>query len=119
MKKILTIFSLLLLLVSCDKNTERKVTYEVSGAVSEYSLSYLDEHGEVITTKIIPESLEDIWRYSFMAEDGDVVYVSGRYLDVNSALRISIKVDGKVYKEGYSVGDTVKFLTVSGVIPYR
>ncbi len=118
MKQILLITLLLIAITACEKEKQKKVVYEASGAVSEYALSYLTENGTLQKTTVNPESLEDVWRYSFMAEEGDIVYVSGRYKDENSALRISIKIDGKIYKEGFSVGDTVKYLTVSGVIPY-
>jgi hypothetical protein len=45
--------------------------------------------------------------------------LSGRYADVNNSLLLMIKVDGKVYKQGESQADTIKFLTVSGVVPFR
>ena len=119
MKNILIIISIFLTLASCESNKEKSIEYEVAGSVSEYKLQYLDEEGNLVKTVINPESTSDIWRYKFIGEEGDIVYVSGKYEDINSALRISIKIDGKIYKEGYSEGDTVKYLTVSGVIPYE
>jgi len=49
---------------------------------------------------------------------GDIVYLSGKYQDISSSLKLSIKIDGKIYKEQYSEGDTVNYLVVSGTIPY-
>ena len=119
MKNIVVILSVILMFISCEPNREKAVEYEVDGSVSQYKLQYIDKSGNLIKTVINPESATDIWRYGFTAEEGDIVYVSGKYDNINSALRISIKVDGKIYKEEYSFGDTVKYLTVSGVIPYE
>ena len=119
MKKIIITLIVLVTLSACNKNAEKKVEYEVTAAVSEYNLQYIDEFGELIKTTVNPESALDVWQYNFIAKEGDIVYVSGKYDDINSALRISIKIDGKIYKESYSVGDTVKYLVVSGVIPYE
>lgn len=116
-----TIFalSILMLFTSCSRNTQINVEYEASMAVSEYNLSYLDESGEVINVRVNPDGADDVWHCSFMAEEGDMVYISGKYTDPNSALRLSIKIDGKIYKSGYSKGDTLKYLVVSGVVPYE
>jgi hypothetical protein len=119
MKKLIFILSLVSFFYSCTSNNNKKIEYEVAGAVSKYKISYLNESGTLITEIIIPESTEDKWHYSFIGEEGDIVYISGKYDDINSALHILIKVNGKVYKEGYSKGDTLKYLTVSGVIPYE
>jgi len=118
MKRILFLLLPVFIMMSCAKNMEKQVVYEVSGAISAYKLSYLDKTDNLVSININPESIQDVWLYQFVAEEGDIVYVSGRYKDENSALHISIKIDGKIYKEGFSVGDTVKYLTVSGVIPY-
>ena len=67
----------------------------------------------------LASSMQDQWSYSFIADQGDIVFVSGNYKDINSGLNIRILVDGKVYKQGSSIGDTVKFVTVSGVVPYE
>jgi hypothetical protein len=106
------------ILSSCTKNNQVKVTYETTGAISAYSLNYL-ENGNMINTSVNPQSSQDKWTYSFTGDQGDIVYVSGKYSDPNSALKIMIKVDGKIYKQASNEGDTLKFLTVSGVVPYE
>ncbi|MEJ2594106.1 MAG: hypothetical protein P8100_03040 [bacterium] len=106
MKKLIIILITLLLLQSCSKNSEVKVEYLATSAISEYSLYYLDETGTVERITLTPQSAGDEWNFSFIAEKGDMVYLSGRYTDVNSALTLIIKMGGKVYKQGYSQADT-------------
>ena len=108
----------ILFFAACSKHPEIKVEYEASQAISEFTLSYIDSNKMLKDTIIKPESNTDLWHYSMMAKKGDIVYLSGHYNDINSSLRLSIKIDGKIYKEQYSVGDTVNFMIVSGVIPY-
>lgn len=118
MKKFIVIllaFSMIIL--SCEKNNEVKVTYQTTQATSEYFLHYLNESGTLSQIKIVPQSAQDIWKYEFVAEQGNIVYVSGNYNDANSALKIMILVNGKVYKQASNMGDTLMFLTVSGVVP--
>ncbi len=117
MRKLILLLILLPFLLSCSKNSEVKVEYLATSAISEYSLYFLNETGTVEMVAITPQSAGDKWNYSFIADKGDMVYLSGRYADVNSALTLIIKVGGKVYKQGYSQADTVKFLTISGVVP--
>jgi hypothetical protein len=118
MLKYLIILLMPLFMLSCTKKNQVKVTYEATAAVSGYSLSYL-ENGTMKQISIVPESAQDRWFCHFNGEQGDIVYISGNYKDVNSALNLMIKVDGKIYKQGTSQGDTLRFLTVSGVVPYK
>ena len=106
------------ILSSCAKQQEATVEYESSQAVSVYQLSYQNEFGNLVDTLINPQSNEDVWHYNMKLPKGDIVYLSGKYQDVNSSLKLSIKVDGIIYKEQYSVGDTVNYVIVSGIIPY-
>ena len=103
---------------ACNGPKEVIVEYEASGTVSSYRLDYLDEQGEMHRLTVKPKSAEDVWRYRMVAEQGDILYLSGKYQDVESLLRLTVKVEGKIYKEAFSKGDTVKILVVSGVIPY-
>lgn len=114
---IIAVTTLALLLASCTKNKQVMVTYETTGAISVYNLQYLD-NGTMQQTTVQPQSAQDKWDFSFTGEEGDIVYVSGKYNDLNSALKIMIKVDGKVYKQASNEGDTLKFLTVSGIVPF-
>lgn len=108
----------LFMLASCTKNSQVKVTYETTDAISDYTLNYLDK-GNMMETTVNPQSSQDKWTLSFTGEEGDIVYVSGKYSDPNSGLKIMIKVDGKIYKQASNEGDTLSYLTVSGVVPYR
>ena len=120
MKNIFILTALTVLFsTSCTKNTDVKVTYEATGAVSEYFLYYRDAGGILQNVDVKPESEQDVWNVSFTGERGDIVYLSGKYNDPNSALKLMIKVDGKVYKQASNEGDTLKYLTVSGTIPYK
>jgi len=119
MKHLITIISFsVLFLIACTKQQEVNVEYEASSAVSAYQLSYQNEYGVMVDTLINPESNEDVWHYTMELAKGDIVYLSGKYQDVNSSLKLSIKIDGKTYKEQYSAGDTVNYFIVSGTIPY-
>lgn len=117
--KIFALSIMILVFSGCTKITQVKVTYETTSAVSEYNLHYLTEDGALKQTTVNAQSAQDVWKYSFLANEGDIVYVSGNYKDINSALRIVIKIDGKIYKQAANEGDTLKFLTVSGVVPYK
>lgn len=121
MKKytITIIVILSIFLFSCTKNTQVNITYQSSGAISTYKLYYQDANGQVQQTTVTPQSTKDKWVYSFNGEQGDIVYFSGNYKDPNSSLTMMIKVDGKIYKQASNEGDTLRFLTVSGVVPIK
>ena len=116
--QILLMLSVLFLSEACQRDNRVKIDYVATEAVSEYTLSFKDESGALKTIVVEPAGKEDKWNYSMMAEKGDIVYVSGKYNDASSSLRLRIMLDGKTYKEGYSTGDTIKYLVVSGVVPY-
>lgn len=109
----------LVLFTSCTKNNQVEVNYQATGAISEYFLYYSDADGTLQNVHVKPESAQDNWNFDFIGMQGNIVYVSGRYSDPNSALKIMIKVDGKIYKQASNEGDTLKYLTVSGVVPYN
>ena len=116
---ILNIILVLFIFTSCTKNNQVSVNYLATGAISEYILYYQDADGTLQNVNVMPESAQDVYNIKFKGEQGDIVYVSGRYSDPNSALKIMIKIDGKIYKQAANEGDTLKFLTVSGVVPYQ
>ncbi len=119
MKKLTPYLILVVLLFqACVKQQEVSVIYEASQAVSAFSVSYQNEYGLLVDTIINPQSNQDIWRYKMFLSKGDIVYLSGKYDDINSGLKLSIIIDGKVFKEQYSLGDTVNYLIVSGTISY-
>jgi len=103
---------------ACGKREEKNLKYIATDATSAYKISYRNQAGELITETIFANSKEDEWIYSYIATQGDIVYVSGSYKDITSSLKIMILVDGTVYKQGSSIGDTINYVTVSGVVPY-
>ena len=119
MKRYLMICAIIGLFSSCNQNEQVKVEYLATNAISEYTLYYQDQSGDLKQVTVHPESANDTWRYGFPVDRGNIVYLSGRYADVNNSLLLMIKVDGKIYKQGESQADTIKFLTVSGVVPFR
>ncbi len=119
MKKILIITAIALSVISCNQDNTKSVTYVTTNAISEYHLNCLQADGSVNAITVAPESAQDEWRYSFTADQGDIVYISGYYKDINSALKIMIIVDGKIYKQASTEADTINYVTVSGTIPYE
>jgi len=119
MKKLISFTLILIVLAACHKPYQKKVTYIATGAVSAYNLQYLDDQNELVNTEVIPQSAQDIWKYEFMSDQGEIVYINGDYKDINSALKIQLLIDGKVYKQAETTGDTIKVLVVSGVVPYE
>ncbi|MCF8365108.1 MAG: hypothetical protein K9H16_04965 [Bacteroidales bacterium] len=115
---IIIIIISLIAFTACEKREDKMVKYVATDASSEYTIYYRDESGTLQSKTITPESAQDKWNYSFAVEQGEIVYLSGKYNDINSALKLMIYVDGKVYKQSNSVGDTLKYLTVSGLVPY-
>jgi hypothetical protein len=118
MKKILSLIFVIIITTSCTKQDEKKVIYRASNAVSEYTVQYYDAGNNLQTVNVYPESTQDIWQKEVIKNEGDIVYLSGKYNDINSALKLQILIDGKVFKQTASSGDTLKYLVVSGTIPF-
>jgi hypothetical protein len=109
---------LIMVLASSCKKEEHMVLYRITEAVSGFDVNYRDANGVLLKENIETQSGEDTWTYSYMAEEGDIVFVSAIYKDPESAIKVEILIDQKVYKQGSSIGDTVKYVTVSGTVPY-
>lgn len=119
MKRIIYILPLIFLLLSCEDAKEHKVSYLVTKSVSGFDVNYRNEAGNLVMTSVVTESAQDKWKYEFIAEEGDIVFVSAIYKDVTSAISIQVLIDGKVYKQGSSTQDTIKYVTVSGTVPFE
>ena len=119
MKKLLYILPLLFILVSCEKSKEKQVSYIITKSVSGFDVNYRVADGTLVKEHIKAESAQDKWQYSFTAEEGDIVFVSAIYKDITSAISVQVLIDGKVYKQGSSSQDTVKYVTVSGTVPFK
>lgn len=104
--------------LACQKEKEAKVQYIVSKAASGFDVAYLNSDGKLVGEWVPTASAEDRWTYAFSAKEGDIVYVSARYHDITSAINVQVLINGKVYKQGSSIQDTTRFVTVSGTVPY-
>ncbi|NQU34563.1 MAG: hypothetical protein HQ521_15140 [Bacteroidetes bacterium] len=109
---------LLIIVSSCNDTNKKNVKYMATNANSAYNLQYLDSNNELVKTEIIPQSAQDKWSYSYIVDEGDIVYISGNYKDINSSLKIMILIDGKIFKQASNTADTLSYLTVSGTVPY-
>ncbi len=122
--KIRLAYSLLLVifastLTSCQKQNTVSIKYLISKASSTYDLQYKDQNGSLLEIEVNPNSGEDIWEYSFISEEGEVVYISTKYFDTNSSINMQILIDGKVFKQTEEIGDPLKYIVVSGVVPIK
>ena len=118
MKK-LTLLFIILLMFSCDKADEVIVKYSVSDNNSGFRVNYLNEAGQLITEEVEVSSAQDIWSYSYSADRGQIIFISAIYNDINDEIKVALLIDGKTFKQGYSKQDTVKYVTVSGTVPYK
>ena len=117
-KTILIFITLFIIFTSCSNTNSKKVTYVATGAISAYNLQYINDKNELITTEVSPQSAQDKWTYTYIDDEGELVYISGNYKDINSSLNMMILIDGKIYKQGSNEADTLFYLTVSGTVPY-
>ena len=106
-------------LTSCQKQNTVSIKYLISKASSTYDLQYKDQNGSLLEIEVNPNSGEDIWEYSFISEEGEVVYISTKYFDTNSSINMQILIDGKVFKQTEEIGDPLKYIVVSGVVPIK
>ncbi len=119
MKKILYIIPLIFILFSCQKSKEKQVSYIITKSISGFDVNYRVADGSLVKQSIETASAQDRWQYLFTAEEGDIVFVSAIYTDISSAINVQILIDGKVYKQGSSSQDTVRYVTVSGTVPFQ
>lgn len=119
MKKILTLMLLSVIFTACEKEHDQGIKYLITGNSSGFIVNYRDAAGNVINKTVIVASAEDQWTYSYNAEEGEIVFVSAIYKDINSSIKIQILIDGKVYKQGSSKYDTINYVTVSGTVPFE
>ncbi len=121
MKKVLLAITVLFMfLASCEVNDEeRRVTYQISNNDSGFSVTYKNENGKLVKENVQVISSEDVWQYQFTDLEGDIIYISAIYKDIESGITVEILLDGKVYKRESSLYDTIHFVTVSGTIPYK
>ncbi len=120
MKQLLVIsIFMIFALVSCDRSfNEVTATYVVTDSDSGFDVRYRNADGEVVFEKVVTDSESDVWEYTFPADEGEILFISTNYYDVNSKIKVRILMDGKIFREGSSRYDTVNFVVVSGTVPY-
>jgi hypothetical protein len=119
MKKFIYLSLILSFFAACETDRESvQVKYQINNAYSPINVKYRNSEGLIINETINFESIEDIWQYPFEEKRGEIVYISARYSDSISSVKIMIIVDGKIYKQGSSINEPDKYVTVSGSIPY-
>lgn len=115
---ILIVF-LTLSLLACNKEEKKDIVYQVSDNSTGFFLNYRDVKSHLIKTQVIPESREDVWQYSFQGEQGDIVFMSALYKNPTDGIKVQIFIDGKIFKQGSSMNDTLRYVTVSGTVPFE
>jgi hypothetical protein len=121
MKKIVffMIAGLIILASACEKSNSRKVSYFVTNSQAGFNVSYLDENGTVKSTYITTQSEnEKKVITTYMADAGDIVYISVTDTTINSYVMVRIFIDDKIYKQASRANDSIVIVTVSGTIPY-
>ena len=121
MKKILllTIAALIMLSMGCEKSDTRKVSYFVTNSQAGFNVSYLDENGTIQSAFISTASANDKKVITtYMANEGDIVYISVKDTMTSSFVKVRIFIDDKIYKEASRTNDKTMPVTVSGTIPY-
>lgn len=119
MKKLLIILIYSFILWSCTDNHLSQVTYLATLSANPVKIEYLNKNGNLVDTLFDARTEDDQWQVTFPAEEGDILFLSGKYHDIHTSLKLMIKINGKVYKEAYSEADTNIFLIVSGTVPYK
>ena len=118
MKKVLFVILAVFMFAACEKGQDIPVKYQATDAVSDFTVTYLNSAGDLITETVTASSTEERWEHSFKANKGDIVYLSAIYKDITSGIKLAILVDGKVYKQASSQYDTLKYVIVSGTVPF-
>lgn len=119
MKKLMYILPIIFVLLSCEKDQEKMVSYVITKSVSGFDVNYSLADGSLQMESVQTASGEDRWTRAFMAKEGDIVFVSAIYKDIASEIVVQVLIDGKVYKQGSSKHDTVNYVTVSGTVPFE
>jgi hypothetical protein len=121
MKTRIYIASLIVLAITaCEKPLDQKmVKYFVTDSDAGFTVTYTNSEGVKQNPMWVDAASQDQeWEMSFMAEPGQVVYLSVLDTVPESFTRVMIYIDGKVYKQGVRDEDPTKPVVVSGTVPY-
>lgn len=121
MKKIAIILMIIpFVLISCNKTAkQKKVMYMVTNSQAGFNASYLRADGTLFTEYRSTGSANDkVTLNSYLANQGDIVYISVLDTTKTSFVKVFVYIDGKVYKQASRTDNTTMPVTVSGTIPY-
>ena len=118
LKKLIILIMVMTGFLSCEQNNNVLVTYYVTDSDSGFEINYRNENGDLVNQQVDTQSEADVWTYDYIAEKGDIVFMSLIYYDINSKVKAQIRMDGKVFKQGSSKHDTTSYLVVSGTVPF-
>ncbi len=102
MKKLFYLLPFLLVLISCKKDPDLNVKYEVSGSADNgYKVIYYDG-GEV---KVTENKVYSGWTFSFEAVEGQEAYIHATSLSPSSTVKVVIRQGGDIVDEDGGLGD--------------
>ncbi len=119
LRLIFLLIPLFLWLAACEKEDSHTVSYMVTNSETGFTARYSNEAPVVQTATYSTQSKSDkIVVSSWLAESGDIVYISVLDTTPDSYVQVRVYVDGKIYKQASRTNDNTMPVTVSGVVPY-
>jgi len=115
------VFFILMMFFLLSCSTERDshiVKYIITDATTDVQIEYKNDAEEMIQLTKHFASEEDSWEYSMLLDEGDLFFLSARYLESNASVKVLILIDEKVVKEKSSENEPEKYVIVSGAVPY-
>jgi hypothetical protein len=113
---------------SCQKEADlKKVDYYITGLTEAYTVVYLDQDGNSVSTMVNPTGLSYKWIKTFQMEPGSPVYLYAKFtdndVDLTMKFNFGILVNGKYEyqakandKVTYGI-DTIYEVKRSGIVP--
>jgi hypothetical protein len=122
MKIKLSFLSLLMVIAfyACEKQSDQvKVTYRIVNFENGFTVYYKNLSDTLLRENVEGSyTLATPWKNEFMAEPGDIVYISMTDTTLESYSKVQILINGKVYKEKSRTSDRFMPVVVSGIIPF-
>lgn len=121
MRKIAVILIIIpLVMISCNKAAkQKKVLYMVTNSQAGFKASYRQADGSLFSEYRATGSGNDkVTLTSYLANQGDIVYISVLDTAKSSFVTVFVYIDGKVYKQASRTDNATMPVTVSGIIPF-
>jgi len=119
------IFSVLLVFIlvafyACEKQNDKvKITYRILNFENGFTVYYKNLSDTLMKKNVEGAyTLATPWVFNFMAEPGNIVYISMIDTTLESYSKVQVLVNGKIYKEKSRTSDRFMPVVVSGVIPF-